>query len=367
MTAPDRDRRIVRTLCAWFAANRRDLPWRRPEPSGRRDAYRSLVSEIMLQQTQVARAAEKFGPFVERFPTVNDLAEASIDEVLALWSGLGYYRRARSLHRCAQEIVERFGAVPASAVDLQTLPGIGRYTAGAVASIVFDEPAPIVDGNVTRVLLRVEGRDIDPGSRESASFCWERAERLVRSAARSRAAGVSPGVFNEAMMELGALVCTPRSPGCDRCPLGTICVARQQGKQHAIPRPKRAGAKPTLHMACVVVRDPRGRLLVEQRPARGLWAGLWQPPTLESDRPIRKSAVADHFGLASGGLCRDDGRNRQFVWATSHRTVRVAVYRSPSAPAGAATQCWLSERQLARRALGSLQRRILLGDFAESS
>ncbi len=359
MPSAERDRRVVRALCAWFARDQRDLPWRETRADGRRDPYRSLVSEIMLQQTQVARVTEKFAPFVERFPTVHALAAAPIDDVLALWSGLGYYRRARSLHRCAQEIVDRFGDVPENTEDLQSLPGIGRYTAGAIASIVFDEPAPIVDGNVVRVLLRIDGQDLDPKAPETAAHCWDRADRLVRVASRSRTNGVSPGVFNEAMMELGALVCTPRSPACDRCPVRGSCAAHREGRQHEIPRPKAAPDRRTLHMAAVLVRDARGRVLAEQRPDTGLWAGLWQPPTIESGSEIRKAMVSKHFGLASAALSRENA----FLWQTSHRAVRVVAYASDRAPAdsAAAGRHWLSRAQLGRRALGSLQRKLLLG------
>lgn len=354
----------MRALCDWFGESARDLPWRETDAQGRRDPYRSLVSEIMLQQTQVSRVVEKFGPFLQRFPTVRDLASAPIDDVLAQWSGLGYYRRARSLHRCAQEIVERFGDVPSSADDLQTLPGIGRYTAGAIASIVFDEPAPIVDGNVTRVLLRVEGRDLDPKAPATAAFCWDRADELVRTAARSRSAGVSAAVFNEAMMELGALVCTPKSPACGACPMRSDCVACRDGTQDQIPRPKRGPAKQTLHMAALVVRDARGRVLAEQRPGSGLWAGIWQPPTLESDQPIRKSVAAKHFGLASRALTRHDGCSTELVWETSHRTVRVSVFTADAVPssASAAPRKWFTAAELKTVALGSLQRRLFFGD-----
>lgn len=359
-----RDRRIARDLCAWFAEHRRDLPWRETDEAGRRDPYRSLVSEIMLQQTQVARVEERFGQFLDRFPTVEALAAAPLDDVLALWSGLGYYRRARNLHRCAQDIVGRFGAVPHRVEDLESLPGVGRYTAGAVASIVFDAPAAIVDGNVARVLLRLEGEDLDPKSSETTSFCWERARELVLTASRSRTPGVSAGTFNEAMMELGALVCTPRSPSCDRCPLSVACAARRDGRQNEIPRPKRSAAKQTVHMAAVTVRDADGRVLVERRPETGLWAGIWQPPTLESDRPIRKSAVAKHFGLASASVSRDDAVPRGLVWETSHRTLHVSAFRSDEPPRDMAGLQWLSERQLERKALGSLQRLLLLGKAA---
>lgn len=358
-----RDRRIVRGLCAWFEANRRDLPWRAAVAEGARSPYLALVSEIMLQQTQVSRVVEKFGPFVERFPTVHDLAAAPLDDVLALWSGLGYYRRARSLHRCAQEIVDRFGEVPSDAASLETLTGIGRYTAGAIASIVFDEPAPIVDGNVTRVLLRIDGRDLEPGAKATADYCWDRAGELVMTASRSRAGGASAGAFNEAMMELGALVCTPRSPVCGECPVRAACVAHREGREGEIPRPKASATRRTLHMACVLVRDDRGRVLAERRPDSGLWSGIWQPPTVESDREIRKSVVARHFGLASRGLSRED----HFVWETTHRRVLVTVYVSDRVPVDDADRAWLSRAQLARRALGSLQRRLLLKDDEDNA
>lgn len=358
MTSADRDRRIVRSLCAWFVRERRDLPWRSVGASGRRDPYRSLVSELMLQQTQVARVVEKFGPFIERFPTVHDLASAPIDDVLAMWSGLGYYRRARSLHRCAQEIVDRFGSVPENPEDLVTLPGIGRYTAGAISSIVFDRATAIVDGNVQRVLLRIDGEDLQAGSREADAVCWDRAERLVGVASRSRTTGVSAGVFNEAMMELGALVCSPGAPSCERCPLSGVCRARREGAQHRIPRPKATAAKKMLHMASLVVRDDRGRLLVERRPDAGLWPRIWQPPTLESEEQVRKSAAAKHFGVASSSLIRQDA----LPWETTHRSVRIVVYASDHAPPEAAGRDWVSPAALSRRALGTPQRLMLLGE-----
>lgn len=356
-----RDADLVRALCRWFEGARRDLPWRRTDAQGRRDPYRSLVSEIMLQQTQVSRAAEKFGPFIARFPTLGALADADESEVLAMWSGLGYYRRARGLHRAAREAVARFGALPTDAADLATLPGIGRYTAGAIASIVHDQPSPIVDGNVARVLLRLEGQPLERPSSEAERFCWSRAEELVQRAHRSRARGVSAGVFNEAMMELGALVCTPRNPACGRCPLRNRCRAFETGRQHEIPRPGVAAKKRDLHLACVRVRDGRGRLFVEQRPENGLWGGLWQPPTLETQGRATKARIAGHFGLASRSLIADDA----FLWETSHRSVHFRVFRATHPPITSATGQragrWVSPRELDGLALGSPQRRALLG------
>ncbi|MFG0315432.1 MAG: A/G-specific adenine glycosylase, partial [Phycisphaerales bacterium] len=201
--APD-DAALTRALEAWFRASARELPWR----TDTRDPYRSLVSELMLQQTQVSRVIEKFGPFLERFPTVEALAAAPEDDVLAAWSGLGYYRRARLLHACAKAIVEHHdGVVPDSLDDLLELPGIGRYTAGAIASMVFGQRAPIVDGNVARVLLRVHNKPVPQTEKTTIDWAWQRAEELV-------GACDDPAVFNEAMMELGATVCVPKGPRC---------------------------------------------------------------------------------------------------------------------------------------------------------
>src|SRR5690606_18318055 len=219
-TAPpadaSRDRRIVRDLCRWFARAARDLPWRALP----RDPYRALVSEFMLQQTQVSRVLEKFGPFLERFPSVEALAAADEGQIAAAWSGLGYYRRARHLQAAARAIVaEHGGRVPTKAATLENLPGIGRYTAGAISSIVFGEPVPVVDGNVTRVVLRIEGRDLPQEAPATARFVWERAAALVEVAAGTKAKGIGPGFLNEALMELGATVCVPRSPRCLECPI----------------------------------------------------------------------------------------------------------------------------------------------------
>ena len=309
----------------------------------------------MLQQTQVSRVLEKFEPFLERFPTLESLADADEDEVLAMWSGLGYYRRARSLHACAREAVSRFGSLPASASELETLTGLGRYTAGAVASIVHNEAVPIVDGNVERVLLRLAGRPLRAGETETRNWCWARADELVRRAHTSRAKGVTPAIFNEALMELGAIVCTPKSPGCDSCPLRKSCQANQQGTQDTIPRPKTRSAKKPLYIASLLVRDSDGLILMEQRPKGGLWGGLWQVPTLESDTKISKKAVASHFDVATTTLFG----HTTFTHETTHRSVRVDVYGSSQLPNENEDQHWVGPGEFDGLALGSLQRRVL--------
>lgn len=267
------DAALAESLRAWFARYARSLPWRR-QPAGARNPYHVLVSEVMLQQTQVSRVAARFETFVERFPTIADLARADEDDVLALWAGLGYYRRARLLHGAARAVAElHAGSVPRDTHAIRTLPGVGRYTAGAIASIAFGLPEPLVDGNVSRVLLRLEGRPLASDDAQAVAFAWERAGALVRAAA-------NPGEFNEALMELGATVCTPSHPRCEQCPWGGVCVAGREGTTGEIPRPKSRTARTSLRLECVVLRDAKGRVLLEQRPVGGLWGGLWQPPSL---------------------------------------------------------------------------------------
>ncbi len=291
----------------------------------------------MLQQTQVSRVLEKFGPFIERFPSVRDLAAASEQEVLAAWSGLGYYSRGRNLRRAAIVIVQRFGArVPSSLDELRTLPGVGRYTAGAIASLVFEQPAPIVDGNVRRVLVRVEGVGAEEHARpeprarhperaaRADDWVWERSESLVRTA--HRAGVVAP--FNEGMMELGALVCTPRAPKCGECPLASHCVAKKHGVQELIPPPKKRARVSELRHDVALVHDVRRGVLVERRPDSGLWAGMWQALTRESD----DAAAPEPIEIAR--WCRGESATllESFDHKTTHRLVRFAVWRVEMKP-----------------------------------
>lgn len=308
----------------------------------------------MLQQTQVSRVLEKFDPFIERFPTLEALAEADEDDVLAMWSGLGYYRRARSLHACAQEAVTKFGGLPECSGELEELKGIGRYTAGAIASIVHNQPVPIVDGNVERVLLRIEGKELRSGEPATRDWCWQRAEELVECAHKSRTQAVSPAVFNEALMELGALVCTPRSPSCPACPVREGCKAFAASKQDAIPLPKSRKAKKPLHKACLIITNEESRLLISQRPKGGLWGGLWQVPTLESDSKLPKAGVAEHFGVATTAIIREDS----FIHETTHRSVVVVVYRTRETVPGLAGR-WVGADETAELATGSLQDRVM--------
>ena len=269
-------------LLAWYESAARDLPWR----GAGRTPWRVLVSEAMLQQTQVKTVLPYFARFVERFPTVESLAAADEEDVLRLWQGLGYYSRARNLQKAARAIVEQHGGeVPRTVEQLLNLPGVGRYTAGAVASIAFDVPAPILDGNVIRVLCRLDKIEADPRATATQRRLWDRAAEVVDP--------TRPGDFNSAMMELGATICTPRSPQCLICPVAEFCEARAAGVQDRIPPPTKAVETPLVERDVYRIADADGRLLVERRPATGRWAGLWQfvtrppldPPPVETTPP----------------------------------------------------------------------------------
>lgn len=343
-----RAQRIAHALVDWFAVNARDLPWRAIDPRlKRRDAYRSLVSEAMLQQTQVARVLEKYSSFIARFPDVRRLARADEQSVLAAWSGLGYYRRARNLHRAAKMIVEEFGGeVPRDIGSLRRLPGVGRYTAGAIASMVFGDAEPLVDGNVQRVLLRVEGREMKETERAREAWVRSRADQLVK-------ATNDPGAMNEAMMELGATICTPTNPRCKECPLAKVCVARREGAQDRIPRPSKQAPRRDVFHSVVLIRL-RGRVLVEQRPSTGLWANMWQPITIErDDRPATRAEIVRALRLNAAAAAQ------RFDHMTSHRRVRFEVWEGRTMGTKPARGVWVTEKRLDSLPIGNPQRRIL--------
>jgi A/G-specific adenine glycosylase len=259
---------ITGKLLAWYRRGHRDLPWRRAPL--KEDPYAIWISEIMLQQTRVETVKPYFTRWMARFPTVNALAEAPLDDVLTLWAGLGYYARARNLHAAAREIAVKYqGRFPDERDQVHALPGIGRYTAGAILSIAFGKVEPILDGNVSRVLSRVFFVE-DPGKRDEK--LWALAEQLVPQD--------SPGDFNQALMELGATVCVPRAPSCLACPLRNDCAAQQKGLQEQLPAKKKKAPLRTIDQVTVLV-ERQGRLLLLKRPPSGLWGGLWEPPTGE--------------------------------------------------------------------------------------
>ena len=250
---------------AWYRRRRRDLPWRRT-----RDPYRIWISEVMLQQTQVATVIGYYERFVRRFPGLPELAEAPPEEVLAAWSGLGYYRRARSLHAAAREIVARHsGKLPADPRALRALPGIGSYTAGAIASIGFDLPEPALDGNAERVLARLLALPGDPASAP--------VRRRLEEAARALLSHGRPSTMTQALMELGALVCSPSSPLCGGCPVRRYCRARAAGIQERLPQGRRARSAVRRRSTVAIVRNGEAYLML-RRGGGGLMEGLWEFP-----------------------------------------------------------------------------------------
>jgi A/G-specific adenine glycosylase len=273
----------ARRLLAWFDCHRRELPWRRD-----RNPYRVWVSEVMLQQTTVAAVGPYFERFLAAFPTVTDLANADEQAVLRIWEGLGYYRRARHLHQAARRLVnDHDGKLPNDPVVWAGLPGVGRSILGAVLSQAFDRRLPIVEANSLRVLCRLFGYTGDPRSGEGKKWLWDKASELLPA---KRA-----GDFNQAIMELGALVCTPAAPKCDECPLAGACVSRQKGMQSAIPqKASRPAVTAVREVALVIRRGPRV-LLAQRPPDAARWADLWEFPHGELTAGETHEAAAERL------------------------------------------------------------------------
>jgi len=331
--------RVRRELLRWYDANRRDLPWRRS-----RDPYAIWVSEIMLQQTRVAVVIDRYQAFLDRFPTLQALAAAPEQDVLALWSGLGYYRRARMLYKAAQFVVShQAGRLPASAAELRLLPGIGTYTAAAIASIAHNEHVAVVDGNVERVLCRLEGWAADENSAGTAL------RRKVEAAANELVDPSRSGDFNQAMMELGATVCLPRGPQCLVCPVASDCTTR--GEHKTQPRPRMLSQE----VACaLVLREgvgpgnvrPREVLLEQRADSNSVMPGLWQLPVLQDANvpdadlrmTVRHAIMQTNYYVRVRAVAEDD---------VDDLTV----------PQG--RRCWVSLARAREMALTGLARKIL--------
>jgi len=272
---------------AWFATHQRDLPWRKSK-----DPYRVWISEIMLQQTQVATVKEYFRRFTAELPTVHELAAAQEQQVLRLWEGLGYYRRARQLHAAAKEIVERFGGkFPRTVDQIQSLPGIGRYTAGAIASIAYGQKAPILEANTQRLFARLIAWDQVLTTSASQKQLWQFAEAILPDH--------DAGIFNQALMEIGSLVCTPKNPNCPQCPLSAHCQAFKQGRQDEIPQPKKKIEFIPLTEIALVVRR-KNEVLVRQCGQDERWAGLWDFPRFSVTDEKDLSGVEAQLQQAAG-------------------------------------------------------------------
>ena len=253
-------------LVAWQREHgRHDLPWQVDDP------YRVWLSEIMLQQTQVSAVLQYYVRFLDRFPTLADLAQAPLDDVLALWSGLGYYSRARNLHRAAGEVMSRFGGhFPAARAEIETLPGIGRSTAAAIAAFAFGQREAILDGNVKRVLTRVFAIEGFPGERKIENRLWQIAEQLLPASA-------AMATYTQGLMDLGATVCKRGRPLCGACPMAAVCQAKAQGRELALPTPRPKKVQPVRYVT-VLLAVHGGRVYLERRPPVGIWGGLLSLP-----------------------------------------------------------------------------------------
>jgi A/G-specific adenine glycosylase len=331
---------IARALLRWYDRSKRDLPWRRdPSP------YKTLVSEFMLQQTVVATVEPYFARFIARFPDVASLAAAGDEEVTALWSGLGYYARARNLRRAAAAIVaEHGGVVPASEVALRALPGIGPYTAAAVAAIAFDARAFALDGNTMRVFARLacERRPVDVPATRAALHA-----RGLAEVPRRRA-----GDFNQAVMELGALVCTPRRPRCDVCPLARDCRARAEGRAAALPRKRPRAERPVVRVVCACITDGARVLVIKRR--QGLLAGTWALPEA-IDRGVRaRPAVARRLAEAAGVRVAEVSYRGAIRHVFTHRDVTAELFRVEGTASGRPAAVADAHRWVSPGGLGAL-------------
>lgn len=362
-TSASEIRKIRRPLLRWYDANRRDLPWRRTS-----DPYAIWISEAMLQQTRVETVIPYWQRFLEAFPDVDSLASADLDDVYAIWTGLGYYSRARNLKSAAETLVaDHDGRLPDTAEGLRELKGIGRYTAGAVASIAFDREEPLVDGNVIRVFARLLGIREDSAARAVVERMWSVAAELVE--------GPRPGDLNQALMELGATICTPRNPHCLACPVRESCDAHAAGDAESLPiKQKRAKQKPMRAVAAWIERG--GKILAVRRPEVGLMAGLWELPGGEIDpreegKDRVEAILRDRVGLEVRSL--EGVGHVEHVF--THRRLKLEIFRCRSEPGARVRRTdFVAHRWLPARALldlahaGSTRKALsLLGVAVEES
>tara|TARA_R110002096_G_scaffold299503_3_gene494070 strand:- start:34920 stop:36032 length:1113 start_codon:yes stop_codon:yes gene_type:complete len=309
MPDPTKAKDIAKRVLRYYRKSRRDLPWRE-----RGDAYGVWISEIMLQQTRVAAVIPYYERWLRSFPTIEALAEADLDEVLAHWSGLGYYSRARNIHSCAKEVQANYaGHLPRTAKELRALPGIGRYTAGAVSSIAYKQHEALVDGNVARVISRVFAIEDNIKSTAGIKEQWRICEALVPKS--------SPGDFNQGLMEIGAMLCKPKNPDCEQCPLKEPCRAFNEGRIDELPvvsKRKTASEKPLLALEAGYL-ERGGKLLLGHRKAEGLFGGLWELPSADS-----RDLLASLTGLELNFHGKEASIEHQQV--LSHRRLRIRVW-----------------------------------------
>ena len=365
-------RDIVCVLLRWFAGNARPLPWRKT-----RDPYAIWVSEIMLQQTQVKTVVDYWNRWMRELPDVRSVARANSSRIHKLWEGLGYYSRARNLQSAARVIVRDYrGEFPTKLEHLLALPGIGRYTAGAVCSIAYNQPAPILDGNVIRVLSRLFGIAGDPRKRKTNTELWQLAQELVQAAARVRNHRRPCSHLNQALMELGALVCTPKQPKCDECPVANQCVALQKNRVDKLPTAS-AGKPISSVNQVALVAERHGKLLVSQRPAGVVNAHLWEFPNIRLSESAAGNGASEFHATrrfnSKESLRKTAARSFRMrtrdltpVGTIKHSITRyrisLSVFRTAQAPPKSRvteSARWLTRAQLAQLPFTAAHRRIL--------
>lgn len=305
---------IASHLLKWYRQHHRDLPWRRTK-----DPYKIWLSEIILQQTRVDQGMAYYHRFVERFPTLEDLAKADTEAVLRLWQGLGYYTRARNLHKCAVQIVQQYnGAFPRSYHALQQLPGVGRYTAAAIASFAFGEAVPAIDGNAIRVLSRLYAIEGDTSAHKTFGLIFETATQLMPA--------TEPDTFNQALMEFGALQCTPASPDCLRCPLNLHCEAYRTGVVADLPVKKKKKARKTRYFTYYVIENHQG-ILMAPRHGKDIWNGLYEFYLEEADHHVDPHESADEFiaGILDQGVL--EGSSQVWKHELTHQIILARFFR----------------------------------------
>jgi len=355
--SPDADiaQNFALTIARWQREHgRQGLPWQ-----GTRDPYFVWLSEIMLQQTQVATVIDYYTRFIARFPDVQTLAAAASDEVMPYWAGLGYYARARNLHRCAQKICADWrGQFPLDVHTLQTLPGIGRSTAAAIAAFCSGQRTPILDGNVKRVFARCFGVTEYPGLRQVEQRLWQLAESLVEHAPPD----LDMVAYTQGLMDLGSGICTRSKPQCAACPLKQHCVACSSQTQHLIPAPKPRTALPE-RTCCVLILHTAHAVLLQRRPPRGIWGGLWTLPQFETETALRQ--FCQNLGLA----CNAEQRMAAFSHTFTHFKLHITpwllrckpILNEPSPSDGEPISAWTAWEALAQTALPAPIKKLLSG------
>jgi len=332
---------------------RHDLPWQNTT-----DPYRIWLSEIMLQQTQVATVIGYYDRFLQRFPDVASLARADQDEVMPYWAGLGYYARARNLHRCAQTLVSDWGGrFPPTAEAIATLPGIGPSTAAAIAAFAYGEVAPIMDGNVKRVFTRYFGIEGDPSRREVEQRLWRQAHVEVRP---ETGGAVDMPAYTQGLMDLGATVCTRRQPACTRCPVKSDCIAALQGRQHSLPTPRAKKVSPTRETRMLIYADAT-HVLLSLRPSPGIWGGLWSLPECAMDVDPRQAARESGIDVRSPQVLA------AFEHVFTHFRLRIEPWSMPvhERPDVAAPLRWMPRAELDRVGLPAPVKKLLDGVLAD--